>query len=234
MAESNQLVNRIHACIDEFLRERTSIFASISDELSPFTDFSRQFLSGGKRFRAQFCYWGWKSALSGSVIDAHLKATIGVASALEIFHAAALVHDDIIDSSDTRRGSPSAHKRFESLHSAEKWAGSPSAYGESSALLLGDLLLGFSDELLDESLELVADRDHARSARQRFNAMRTEVTAGQYLDILEENAWNTRSESELLDRAQDVIVYKSAKYSVEAPLLIGASIAGASVGQIET
>jgi geranylgeranyl diphosphate synthase type I len=64
--------------------------------------------------------------------------------------------------------------------------------------------------------------------------MRTEVAAGQYLDILEENAWNTRSEADLLSSAQQVIVYKSAKYSVEAPLLIGASLGGASDGQLGT
>jgi geranylgeranyl diphosphate synthase, type I len=64
--------------------------------------------------------------------------------------------------------------------------------------------------------------------------MRTEVTAGQYLDILEERAWNTRAEDDLLPHAQRVIVFKSAKYSVEAPLLIGATIGGATAGQRST
>ncbi|MET0956552.1 MAG: polyprenyl synthetase family protein, partial [Cryobacterium sp.] len=76
-------------------------------------------------------------------------------------------------------------------------------------------------------LDDAPDRTRARRARAQFNLMRTEVTAGQYLDILEERAWLTQPEAELLDRAIRVIVFKSAKYSVQAPLVIGAALAGA-------
>lgn len=160
-------------------------------------------------------------------------AVVRTASALEIFHAAALIHDDIIDSSDTRRGSASAHKLFEGMHVAKGWAGAPAGYGIASAILLGDLMLGWSDELLDEGLYAVADRESARRARLEFNRMRTEVTAGQYLDILEERAWLTAPESELTERALRVIIYKSAKYSVQAPLVIGAALSGASEEQLD-
>lgn len=247
---------------------REPIVTLISSDLTPLIDFSRQFLSGGKRFRAQFCYWGAQSILlpdcdaqtgpesgpepvkkaAGEPVDgaadegaasaaavplaAGLAAVVSAASALEIFHAAALVHDDIIDNSDTRRGAPSAHKLFESLHQSEGWAGDPVSFGRASAILLGDLLLGWSDELLDEGLYELTDRAAARRARLEFNHMRTEVTAGQYLDILEERAWLAQPEAELLDRALRVIVYKSAKYSVQAPLVIGAALAGASAAQL--
>jgi geranylgeranyl diphosphate synthase type I len=236
VAQSNRLVEMVQVRIDRFLDQRISIFPSISSELAPLTDFSRQFLSGGKRFRAQFCYWGWRctTAPGSDPEDAGLNVTIGVASALELFHAAALVHDDIIDSSDTRRGAPSAHAKFAMLHRESGFKGSDSQFGESAAILLGDLLQSWSDELLDESLAALPERDRATATRARFNRMRTEVAAGQYLDILEENAWNTRSEADLLSSAQQVIVYKSAKYSIEAPLLIGASLGGASDGQLET
>jgi geranylgeranyl diphosphate synthase type I len=63
--------------------------------------------------------------------------------------------------------------------------------------------------------------------------MRLEVTAGQYLDILEENAWSTHPDDEQLARAERVIVFKSAKYSVEAPLAIGALLAGGTAGQVD-
>ncbi|MEO8908481.1 MAG: polyprenyl synthetase family protein [Microbacteriaceae bacterium] len=234
MAESNRLAELIQARIDRFLDERTSILTSISEDLVPFCEFSRQFLSGGKRFRAQFCYRGWQSvngADAGPAID---DVAIGAAAALEVFHAAALVHDDVIDSSDTRRRAPSAHKRFEAMHDRLGYAGTANDFGTSSALLLGDLLLGWSDELLDEALGALDTPEHAAAARRLFNRMRTEVTAGQYLDILEEHAWNTRAEDDLLTHAQRVIIYKSAKYSVEAPLLIGATIAGASRAQRDT
>jgi len=234
VAQSNRLVEMVQARIDRFLDQRTSIFPSISDELAPLTDFSRQFLSGGKRFRALFCYWGWRSVRTAQSEGEELDIAIGAACSLELFHAAALVHDDIIDSSDTRRGAPSAHKRFESLHRASGFSGSAVEYGRSAAILFGDILQSWSDELLEEALDALDDRARASAARAQFNRMRIEVGAGQYLDILEENAWNTRDEDELLERAQQVIVYKSAKYSIEAPLLIGASLAGATTDQLDT
>ncbi|SEN46793.1 polyprenyl synthetase family protein [Cryobacterium sp. TMT1-3] len=264
MPESKRLVDLVQSRIDEYLMSREPIVTLISSDLAPLIDYSRQFLSGGKRFRAQFCYWGTQSILapdsrpepgqptvsasSDSAVDrggasaalappatgltAGPEAVVSAASALEIFHAAALVHDDIIDNSDTRRGAPSAHKLFERLHENEGWAGDPVSFGRASAILLGDLLLGWSDELLDEALYDLTDRVSARRARLEFNHMRTEVIAGQYLDILEERAWLAQPEAELLDRALRVIVYKSAKYSVQAPLVIGAALAGATDAQL--
>ncbi|MGV8968942.1 MAG: polyprenyl synthetase family protein [Microbacteriaceae bacterium] len=240
MAESTRLVDLVQARIDEFLAEQTPHLGAIAPELEPFITFSRGFLGGGKRFRALFCYWGWQAVASEqSVFDPNpdsraivdLPAVVTVASALEVFHAAALVHDDIMDNSDTRRGNPSAHKRFETMHRDGSWLGSPSLFGSSAALLLGDLLLSWSDELLDSGLRELPSAESARATRNEYNMMRTEVTVGQYLDILEENSWATAAESELLTRAHRVIVYKSAKYSVEAPLSIGAALGGASLQQ---
>jgi geranylgeranyl diphosphate synthase type I len=242
VGESIRLVDLVQTRIEDFLDDRSLILLSIGQDLAPILSFSRDFLSGGKRFRALFCYWGWLSVHQAGTdhvdtalpsTNESLNAVVAVASALEIFHAAALVHDDIIDNSDTRRGGPSAHRRFEALHRGEGWTGSSEGYGTGAALLLGDLLLGWSDELLDEGLEFVGSRER-RAARVEFNRMRTEVTAGQYLDILEERAWNAQPESEQLSRAERVIVYKSAKYSVESPLALGATLAGASPTQLES
>ncbi len=239
MAESTRLVDLVQSRIDEFLGVREPIVTAISPDLTALVDFSRQFLRGGKRFRALFCYWGSRSVTEHvpptEIAPAHvLQAVVATASALEIFHAAALVHDDIIDSSDTRRGGASAHKLFEGMHSRHRWVGSSAGFGHAAAILLGDLMLGWSDELLDEGLDALADRQAARRARAEFNRMRTEVTVGQYLDVLEERAWLAQPESELQERALRVIVYKSAKYSVQAPLVIGAALAGASSEQLDS
>jgi geranylgeranyl diphosphate synthase type I len=102
----------------------------------------------------------------------------------------------------------------------------------AGGLLLGDLLLGWSDELIDEGLARLGDPSAGLSARAEFNRMRTEVTAGQYLDILEERSWAGLTEADQLARAHRVIVYKSAKYTVEAPLAIGASLGGGSLSQL--
>ncbi|MRG61511.1 polyprenyl synthetase family protein [Agromyces sp. CFH 90414] len=233
MAHGSRLVDLVQHRIEDFLTDRTAILRSISPDLAPLDAFSKRFLSGGKRFRARFCYWGWEAVSGrGGSADADLFPVVSAAAALELFHAAALVHDDIIDNSDTRRSAPSAHRLFERLHADSDWSGDAPEYGRAAAILLGDLLLGWSDELLDEGLEALPDRRAARAARIEFMRMRTEVTAGQYLDILEERAWRTRPDSEHRERAERVITYKAAKYSVEAPLAIGAAIAGASPTQL--
>ena len=241
MSESIRFVDLIQSRIDGFFDARASILVSIADELSPIAAFSRDFLSGGKRFRALFCFWGWQAVrTSGEEADSGavtaggpLDGVVSVASALELFHAAALVHDDLIDNSDTRRGKPSAHRRFEHLHEQEGWQGSGASFGTGAATLLGDYLLILSDELFDEGLTQTVSASARRSARAEFNRMRLDVTAGQYLDIFEEIGWAGRPDADQLARAERVIVYKSAKYSIESPLLIGASLAGATVGQLD-
>jgi geranylgeranyl diphosphate synthase, type I len=239
--ERLRLVDLVNERLDAFLVARSTRLAEIADELDVFVEASRQLLGGGKRFRALFAYWGW-NAVAGTVkpddlladLDDHaeLDAVIALAAALEIFHAAALVHDDIMDNSDTRRGMPSMHRRFAGDHLGNEWVGSADAYGTSSALLLGDLMLGWSDELLAEGLSLVGDRSAARRARREFHVMRTEVTVGQYLDILEEVAWRRAPEEELLPRAHRVVVFKSAKYSIESPLALGGLMAGGTDDQV--
>lgn len=241
MAESTRLVDLVQLRVDEFLSERTAELAAIAPELVPFADVARSFLAGGKRFRALFCYWGWQSAsartdsfdpLPDDDVSADLPGIVLAASALEVFHAAALVHDDIMDNSDTRRGAPAAHKRFEAMHAGAGWSGDAAGFGRSAGLLLGDLLLGWSDELFDRGTALLASSSAGRAGRAQFGRMRTEVTAGQYLDILEENSWRSHPEAEALSRAHRVIVYKSAKYSVEAPLVIGAALGGGGAPQL--
>jgi geranylgeranyl diphosphate synthase type I len=233
VAESTRLVDLVQADIDRFLEDREPSLASISPDLGLLVDLSRDLLRGGKRFRALFCYWGWRAVRDSDgdagPDDAALVPIVLAATSLELFHAAALVHDDIMDNSDMRRGIPSAHRRFEAVHADENWTGEKSTFGQSAALLLGDLLLGWSDEVFDSAISALPS---SAAARAEFNRMRTEVTLGQYLDILEERAWPDHPEAEQLARAHRVITYKSAKYSIEAPLAIGAALAGAEPGRI--
>ena len=230
MNQSSRPVDQVDARITGFLESRSTILRQIAPELAPFDTFSRDLLSGGKRFRAQFCYWGWRA---GGGLPADLAPqVVDLCSGLELFHAAALEHDDIIDRSDTRRGMPAAHRRFESLHRDQSWVGDAAGFGEGSAILLGDLLLAWSDELVSGALAALPASD-GRAARAAFDLMRTEVTLGQYLDIMEERAWRAPSDLSPLRRAERVMVYKSAKYSVEAPLAIGASAAGGRSSLVE-
>lgn len=237
MAESTRLVDLVQNSIDAFLAERRTDLEAVSPDLDVIDSAASGLLVGGKRFRALFCYWGWQSITAqGDSLDVGAEAPpsdgiVAVAAALEIFHAAALVHDDIMDNSDLRRGGPSVHRQFESLHRERGWTGSATSFGTSAGLLLGDLLLGWSDGLFEHGVSKF-DHSVATAARGEFGRMRTEVMLGQYLDMLEEHSWRSRPDADLLPRAQRVIVYKSAKYSVESPLALGALLAGASLAQV--
>lgn len=235
---NKQLNELVEERISRFIAERSEELELIADDLLPLAKLCGEFLTGGKRFRAQFCYWGWNAValFRYNPLDQEqpdLASIVTLASSLEIFHAAALIHDDLIDHSDTRRGRPSLHRSFEELHRSQSWQNSGEDFGHSAALLAGDLLLGWSDQLLDEAIDNLPSHEHRLSVRREFVKMRQEVTLGQYLDILEEQAWASVPEKDLLDRALKVIVYKSAKYSVESPLLLGAALADAESGQFQ-
>lgn len=231
MAEPIHFSDVIDTRLRDFFRKTHVDVSRISDDLVPLVEYSERFLTGGKRFRARFCFWGWR-AISGHADGgsaAHADHPIfDLAATLEIFHAAALIHDDIMDNSDTRRGEPSAHRWFEKVHTDENFSGDAAHYGTSTALLVGDLLLAWSDEMLTRALTGLDNAEARVGTRAEYQKMRSEVTLGQYLDIHEEAAWRHIPQSARFDRALRVITFKSAKYSMEAPLRLGASLAGAS------
>lgn len=241
MTESENLLALVQESLDAFFDVQKSEFAQISEDLAPVVDYSQSFLKGGKRFRALFCYWSWVGALEASDVQqtslqlaASSEAIVGICAALEVFQSAALVHDDIMDQSDSRRGSPSVHKKFEALHTGHGWAGSAERFGSSASIITGDLLLSWSSEMFGRAIQGSPTQEIELACREQFNIMRTEVMAGQYLDVLEENAANRRDVSEAVGRANRVMLYKTAKYSIEAPLLIGAAFAGADAGLLRS
>jgi geranylgeranyl diphosphate synthase type I len=189
--------------------------AAIDPALDPIADVLEAFvLRGGKRLRPAFAYWGYRGA---GGIDTETVVT--AVSALELVQASALIHDDLMDRSETRRGEPAVHRRFATRHFDEGWRGDAAQFGDNAAVLLGDLCLVWSDELLHCS---GVGADALGRARAVFDEMRTEVMVGQYLDVLTQATGDTS-----LARASKVATYKSAKYTVERPLLVGAALAGA-------
>lgn len=234
MHETIRLAGLIQERINDVLTDHRGALEPLGPDIKPILNEAIGFLSGGKRFRAQFATLGYRSVhpleVTGS-INAEFSAVLDAACALELFHAAALIHDDVIDRSDTRRGRPAAHRLFSSQHDDQGWRGSADHFGLAAAILLGDLLQSWSDELMQRACDAIDDRKAARSARAHFNRMRSEVAVGQYLDVLEEQQSGFAPHEEQLERSTRVLIYKSAKYSVEAPLLIGAALAGATEAQ---
>ena len=218
-ADQEAFIAAVAAQLHDFLARKRELMAEISPATLVLVDSIKTLVTGGKRMRALLCYWGWRGA--GGAPDA--QAIVQAGAALELFQAAALIHDDIIDRSDTRRGGPSVHRQFSTLHSDSGWALDGERFGHAAAILTGDLCLSLSEEMFAGIGAGAGSR-----ARAVFNLMRTEVMAGQYLDILEEVAGPSKPHETAVARASAIIRYKSAKYSSEHPLVLGGALAGAS------
>ncbi|GAA1961526.1 polyprenyl synthetase family protein [Nocardioides panacihumi] len=214
---------RVQAALDAFLDRQAAVLVPLGSDAARLLEQARVTVSGGKRFRAAFCYWGHRAFAPGDVDE---DVLVRACAALELLHASALVHDDFMDASDTRRGRPATHRALEAEHRGADWRGDPEQYGAAAAILLGDLLLAWADELLRRSgfpVERVAP------ALEVFDLCRTEVIAGQFLDV----SVQARGRADV-DTAMTVLRYKSAKYSIERPLHIGAALAGASADDLAT
>lgn len=219
--EQDRFRESLAAATDGFLSAQHTILESVSTDSAVLVDAIARLAAGGKKLRPLFCYWGWRGA--GGAADDTGVVTAGMS--LELFQAAALVHDDIIDRSDLRRGAPSVHKQFESRHDDGGWHLDAEHFGTGAAILAGDLCLSLSEEAF-ASITGVPDR--IAGARAIFNRMRTEVMAGQYLDLLEEAVGPDREPGVAAQRALSIVRFKSAKYSTEHPLCVGGALAGAS------
>lgn len=208
----------VGARVGLFLDQIDEELAPVSPLMSELVGLARRFTAGGKRLRPAFCFWGHVAA-GGAPADptALLDATAG----FELLHVAALVHDDLIDDSDTRRGMPAAHRQLEELHHRGGGVGDPAAFGRAGAILLGDLLTAWSTQRF-----ATAGLDPAAFARARWvlDAVRTDVNVGQFLDLAAEGGLAGGAG---LATAEQVVEYKTARYTVIRPLQFGAALAGA-------
>ena len=134
----------IEDTLQEFVDQQSAWLADLGEDANRLVEHARLSVSGGKRFRAAFCWWGHLAVAVPEDTHALLRAC----ASLELLHASALVHDDVMDASDVRRGRPATHRAFEALHRERGWSAGPEQYGAAAAILLGDLLLSWSDELL--------------------------------------------------------------------------------------
>jgi geranylgeranyl diphosphate synthase type I len=214
--DAHSVVEGIDATLEAFLSAESAVLLSTDPALEPLLSTARSaVLDGGKRMRPTFAYWGWRGAAGG---DRPVEPILPALAALELLHAFALVHDDLMDRSDLRRGHPTAHRRLAGLHRERRLRGDPDHFGASAAILVGDLCLVWADRLMAAS---ALDPATLGGARASYDAMRVEAVAGQFLDVLGESstAWS-------VEDALRTVRLKTASYTVIHPLLFGAALAG--------
>jgi geranylgeranyl diphosphate synthase type I len=154
-------------------------------------------------------FWSWGFVGAGG--DPTDELVIDAGAALELLHAFALFHDDVMDGSLTRRGEPTTNAKFEASHGSDKLAGESRRFGDGVAILVGDLAYVYSDQLM---------RNASPQAWTIWNELRIELNFGQYLDMLG-SAMNERRR----EKAERICRYKSGKYTIERPLHLGALLA---------
>jgi geranylgeranyl diphosphate synthase type I len=213
---ARELAGAVTEQLRAYLLARRADAAYIGDDYAEMTAALEEFvLRGGKRLRPLFAYWGWRAvAPRGESAGADVLLLF---AALELLHACALVHDDVIDASATRRGLPTVHRLFADRHRERNWLGSSEQFGLSTAILLGDLSLVWADDIVT-SVDLPLDAH--RRVQRVWADIRTEVLGGQFLDIVAE-----ASGAETVASAMNVNTYKTASYTVSRPLQLGAAAA---------
>jgi geranylgeranyl diphosphate synthase type I len=214
MSDANTIVQRVDAVLTSTLRQQRMVWTSnipypdISDVFNEIEHLARS----GKRLRPQFAHWGWVAA--GGDPTSTQPGNIG--AAIELLHIFALLHDDVIDGAEERRGWLTTHIRMAKLHSEENWAGNAHRFGEGAAILFGDIAYVISDSLMNSL---------SPAARELWHDLRLEMNMGQYLDTL------VSARREIgLESAELVSRYKTAKYTIERPLHIGAVAANRENG----
>jgi geranylgeranyl diphosphate synthase, type I len=211
----SELLDRIEAAltasVDRFAERFTTCASELCDLVAATAVLTG---AGGKRIRPQLFYWGWRA---GGGPDS--QAAVDLSIALEVLHLFALVHDDVMDGADTRRGAPAAHHLLADVHRARAWRGDSDHFGVSCAILLGDALTVWADQVITSSA-LPCER--APRFRRAYDDMRLELVAGQYLDIMADCVGSTSMHSALR-----VARLKSGNYTIAHPLRLGAIAAGA-------
>ncbi len=197
--------NRLADAIENELQLWEKVDSSLVD---PFASLKKLVFSGGKRLRPAFFHW----AHVGAGGNPNSSKAIDVAAAIEMLHAFALAHDDVMDRSEARRGEPSIWQRFANLHEEHRWLGNSLHFGEAAAILVGDLAHVLADKLISHSSPIVL---------QLWEELRLEVNIGQYLDVLSGAKGKFDHSS-----ARKILEYKTGRYSVQRPLQLGAAVAG--------
>ena len=203
------IASAVESRIESFLSTEVERWKAIHPDLAePLLLLRANILTGGKRIRPAFCHW----AFVGAGGDSEDPVIVDAGAALELLHSFAVLHDDVIDASQVRRGRETVQYEHQSRHRAAAWSGEARRFGDGAAILVGDLAFVYADVLLGAL---------SAEAKEVFADLRLEVNLGQYLDLV----GTARRDSDL-ETTRRISLYKSGKYTVERPLHLGAALAG--------
>ena len=216
---SADFTNTISHQISDFLDQAGQRIAEIDSSLGFTTELARMFTQTGKRLRPAFCYWSYVAAAGQSQTSDGLLKTV---ASLDLLHVGILIHDDVMDDSDLRRGVPTAHRQFEAAHRAGNGIGDSAAYGRAAAIQLGNLLQVWSIEMAEPGISEISDPSAARAV---LDSVREEVVAGQFLDLA---AQNLLLPGDLSAIAEKVAEQKTSRYTIQRPASLGATLGDGS------
>jgi geranylgeranyl diphosphate synthase type I len=204
------IAKRVEHRLATLLDAERSRWSTLDRDLAePLDRLTEAVLAGGKRLRPAFVHWGFAGVADELADESNV---VDAGAAFEMLHTFALIHDDVVDDSDTRRGLPAIHVRFGGLDAARGYQGGAQRFGEGMAVLVGDLAHVYAD---------VLTAAFGPAARLVWDELRIELNIGQYLDVL----GTARRDTDPV-RAARIARYKSAKYTIERPLHLGAALAG--------
>ena len=203
-----EVANKIELRLEQLLNDQAARWSDLDPRLAEAVDELHQVVSsGGKRLRAAFCYWAWRGTTDNGADE---SVIVDVGAAFELLQAFALIHDDIMDDSATRRGRPTVHVGQAQRLVDENWRGEPRRFGEGVAILIGDLSHAYADQLM---------ADAGPAARRIWDELRIELNLGQYLDLRSAAAGDVDRET-----ARRVSTFKSALYTIVRPLQLGSCL----------
>ncbi|OLM18389.1 MULTISPECIES: polyprenyl synthetase family protein [unclassified Pseudonocardia] len=209
---TEEVRGRVRDRVEETVRRRCAEHVHSMEGAEFLAGVLTDFVGRGKYLRSMFGYLGWRAAAPDS------PAALDAVAGLELLHAFALLQDDVMDGSLLRRGRPTVHVQLAAWHRGQGMSGCPDRFGESGAVLLGDLCLVWAEQAMRES---GLPRDALDRGWPRYDAMRSELAVGQFADLL-----NEARRVPTLDEVMDVLRRKSGNYTVRRPLELGAAMAG--------
>lgn len=212
----NDFQKKINKRIDCFFKIKKKKIGLIAPSLIGFMENIQNLCKKGKRLRAAYIYFG---CLAAGGEDK--KNILDLCASIELIHSYFLIHDDIMDQDAVRRGMMTMHACYEQIHKKLYKNGDSAHFGESMAIIGGDMASAFGYDILAKSK--LPDKIKIKILN-KINSLIIDTTAGQFLDIKLEVGSNVNRHD-----IMTVLKYKTAKYTIEGPLHIGAIAADKNV-----